>query len=166
MKDSLHFDQQFIGNLGALSSAASIVGGIAYLPMSRYMSLRSLLYFSMVTGALATLSTFYLVDRESAIILTAAGGVVNMIALIAGLTMAAEYCPKGAESFTYAVLMSCHNLCNPISELSGGLLYDSVFNDPSLTIFQRLAPLIYISAACTLVPFLIMPFLKFDKKQR
>ena len=142
MKDSLHFDQQFIGNLGFTGSVASIAGGVVYLFMSRWMSLRSILYFSMIAGTLATFSTFLLVDRESAVILTLGGSAVNMIALIAGCTLAAEFCPKGAESFTYAILMSCHNLCNPVSELSGGLLYDHVFNDPSLTIFQRMTPLI------------------------
>ena len=125
MKDSLHFDQQFIGNLGSLGSIASIAGGVVYLFMSRWMSLRSILYFSMIAGILATLSTFLLVDRESAVILTLGGSAVGMIALIAGCTLAAEFCPKGAESFTYAILMSCHNLCNPVSELSGGLLYDT-----------------------------------------
>jgi len=48
------------------------------------MSLRSILYFSMIAGTLATLSTFLLVDRESAVILTLGGSAVGMIALIAG----------------------------------------------------------------------------------
>jgi MFS family permease len=160
----LHFDQNFIGELGSLGAASSIVGGLLFLVMARWMNLRQLLYFSIVTGTISGLSMLWLLGETSAIVITVSGGIIGMVALITALSLAAEFCPAGSESFTYAVLMSCHNVCNPLSELTGGLLYDHVFYDPGLPIFHALIPLIWISSAFTLLPIVIVPFLKFGNK--
>jgi hypothetical protein len=80
-----------------------------------------------------------------------------MIATIASLTLAAEFCPSRAEGFAFAGLMSISNLADIFSNNVGAFLYDHVFQ-------SRLAPLIIVSAASTAVAFFLVPLLRLDDK--
>jgi hypothetical protein len=73
------------------------------------------------------------------------------------MALAAEFCPKGSESFTYAVLATMHNLTNPLSETSGAILYDHVF-------VHNLTWCIWISTLFTLVALPMVPYLKLPSK--
>jgi hypothetical protein len=161
----------------ALTGGTTAVVTLGTALAARSLNLKQLLYFSIITGTLAGLTTLWLLGPVSAVIITITGGILSMVALVAGLSMAAEFCPKGSESFTYAVLMSMHNVCNPLSESTGGYLYDHVFDEKwamahhlldghMWTIYERLVPMIWISSAFTLLPILIVPFLKFGNKPK
>src|SRR5262245_63834143 len=52
----------------------------------------------------------------------------------ASLTLAADYCPKRSEGFTFAALMSITNLASALADNVGALLYQHVFS-------SRLSPL-------------------------
>jgi hypothetical protein len=80
-----------------------------------------------------------------------------MIATIASLTVAAQHCPKRAEGFAFAALMSISNLADICSNIAGAWLYDDVFAG-------RLAPLIVVSAAATAFALVLVPLLGLGKR--
>ncbi len=75
-----------------------------------------------------------------------------MIATIASLTLAARHCPRRAEGFAFAGLMSVSNLAEICSINAGAYLYEHVFD-------SRLGPLIVVSAATTALTLLLVPWL-------
>ena len=106
------------------------------------MSSKALLYLSIVLGTLSAASFLLLADEVTAAIVNFANGAAMMIATIASLTLAADYCPKRSEGFAFAGLMSIMNLAEMCSNTVGALLYEHVFD-------SRLGPLIIVSAATT-----------------
>ena len=85
------------------------------------------------------------------------GGVAGMIANVATLTLAADYCPKRSEGFVFAAMMSVTNLATPLDDTIGSLLYEHVFD-------RALAPLILVSAGATALVFLLVPLLRLGDK--
>ena len=74
---------------------------------------------------------------------------------IASLTLAAATCPRRAEGFAFAGLMSVMNLADLASTTVGAWLYDDVFAG-------RLGPLIIVSAASTAFALVLVPLLRLD----
>jgi len=153
MTDELKFSQSYIGILGAIASAGWIAGALVHRWLLRGMSSKALLYLSIVLGTLSAASFLLLADPITAAIVNFANGVALMIATIASLTVAANYCPKRAEGFAFAGLMSVMNLAELCSNTVGAWLYDDVFE-------ARLGPLIVVSAASTAVALVLVPLLR------
>ena len=106
MTDELKFSQSYIGILGSIASAGWIAGALAHRWLLRRMSSKALLYLSIVLGTLSAASFLLLTDEVTAAIVNFANGAAMMIATIASLTLAADYCPKRSEGFAFAGLMS------------------------------------------------------------
>ena len=157
MTDELKFSQAYIGILGSIASAGWIAGALAYRLFLRKMSSKALLYLSIVLGTLAAASFLLLADEVTAAIVNFANGAAMMIATIASLTLAADYCPKRSEGFAFAGLMSIMNLADVFSNNVGAYLYEHVFHD-------RLGPLIIVSAASTAFALVLVPLLRLDGK--
>ena len=157
MTDSLHFSQGYIGTLGAISSAGSIAGALLYRWFLTEMTSKRLLQLSIVLGTISTASFLLLFNEASAAVLNFCSGVALMIAMVATLTLAADYCPKGSEGFAFAVLMSVTNLATSASDNVGALLYEHAFN-------SSLTPLILVSAAFTAFAWLLVPLLRLGDK--
>lgn len=155
MTDELKFSQSYIGILGAIASAGWIAGALVHRFLLRGMSSKALLYLSIVLGTLSAASFLLLADPVTAAIVNFANGVAMMIATIASLTLAADYCPRRAEGFAFAGLMSIMNLAELCSNTVGAWLYDHVFDG-------RLGPLIIVSAASTAVTLVLVPLLRLD----
>ena len=82
-----------------------------------------------------------------------------MLATVATLTLAADYCPPRAEGFAFAVLMSIINLANTLADNVGSFLYTHLFH-------YNLTPLVLLSAAFTAFAFVLVPLLRLgDKRQ-
>jgi MFS family permease len=82
-----------------------------------------------------------------------------MLATVATLTLAADYCPPRAEGFAFAVLMSIINLATSAADNVGSFLYTHLFD-------HNVRPLILISAAFTAFAFVLVPLLRLgDKRQ-
>ena len=158
MTDELKFSQQFIGLLGAVSSAGWIAGALIYRWGLRGMTSQALLYLSIVAGAAATSAFLLLHDSATAVALNFAAGMAAMISMVAALTLAADFCPKRSEGFTYAALLSVTNLAMSLGDNLGSFLFEHVFG-------SRLAPLILTSAAVTLVAGLFVPLLRLGSKR-
>lgn len=152
MTDRLHFSQSYIGTLGAIAATGWIAGAVLHRWLLRRLSARSLLYLSIVLGTASAASFLLLTGEVSAAIVNFANGLAQMIATIATLTLAAQYCPARAEGFAFAGLMSVSNLADICSINAGAFLYEHVFDG-------RLGPLIVVSAATTAVAAVLVPWL-------
>jgi predicted MFS family arabinose efflux permease len=157
MTDTLHFSQEYIGVLGSIASAGWIAGGLLHRWLLWRMSSKALLYLSIVLGTLTAASFLLLGGELSAAVVNFANGVAAMIATIASLSLAAHYCPRRAEGFAFAGLMSVLNLADIGSNNAGAFLYERVFDN-------HLAPLIVVSAATTAFAFVLVPLLRLDRE--
>jgi MFS family permease len=153
MTDELRFSQQFIGILGAVSSAGWIAGALLYRWQLRGMTSQALLYLSIACGTAATLLFLLLADPVAAVIVNFLAGIAGMIGMVASLTLAADFCPERSEGFTFAALLSITNLAMSLGDNVGSLLFEHVFAG-------RLAPLILVSAAGTAIAAPFVPLLR------
>ena len=159
LTDELKFSQGYIGILSSISAVGWIFGALLYRPIFGSLTLKQLLNVSIGFGAIATASFLFLTNEASAAVIYFGSGFAGMLAMVATLTLAADYCPPRAEGFTFAVLLSVGNLASTLANNIGSLLYADIFD-------HSLRPLVVISAAVTAVAFLVVPLLKLgDKKQ-
>jgi len=157
MTDDLKFSQAYIGELGSISAAGGIVAALLYRRLLGRLTLKVLLNVSIAFGTAATLSYLLLLNETAAAVLSFWSGVSAMLALVATMTLAADYCPPRAEGFSYAVLMSIINLANAAADNVGSFLYTYLFH-------ANLTPLIWLSAAFTALAFVLVPLLRLGDK--
>ena len=153
LTDHLHFSQAYIGDLTAIGSAGWVAGALLHRWALERLPTRALLNLSILGGTLATLAFLLLRGEPSAAAVYFLNGVAGMIANVATLTLAADHCPKRAEGFVFAALMSVSNLALPVADNVGSYLYERAFAG-------SLAPLIVVSAAATAAVFLLVPLLR------
>jgi MFS family permease len=158
MTDDLKFSQEYIGILGSISSAGWIAGALLYRRFFKGITARTLLNFSILFGTLTTAAFLLLWDEAAAAVINFFSGLAGMIAFVATLTLAADYCPQRAEGFAFAALMSITNFSGALSDNIGSFLYEHLFN-------RNLDPLILVSAAFTAVAFAFVPMLRLRDKR-
>jgi MFS family permease len=158
MTDDLQFSQEYIGILGSISSAGWIAGALLYRRLLKGISARTLLNLSILLGTLTTAGFLLLSDQATAAVVNFCSGIAGMIAFVATLTLAADYCPQRAEGFAFAALMSITNFSAALSDNLGSFLYEHVFH-------RRLDPLILVSAAFTALAFAFVPLLRLRDKR-
>jgi MFS family permease len=158
MTDELKFSQEYIGILGSINSAGWIAGALLYRRFIKGITARALLNLSIVLGTIATAAFLLLWSEASAAAINFFTGIAGMIAFVATLTLAADYCPPRSEGFTFAVLMSVTNFAGALSENLGSLVYEHLFH-------RQLDPLILVSAAFTALAFFFVPLLRLGDKQ-
>ncbi|HRD75498.1 MAG TPA: MFS transporter [Hyphomicrobiaceae bacterium] len=156
--DTLKFEQDFIGLLGAVASAGSVLGAFAYWQVISKMPLRRQLVLAIVMGTIGTLLYLLLLTphgftKPLAIAIDFMLGAAAIMALLATLTLAAQACPPKAEGFTFAALMSVLNGFAQLAAIVGARLYTNVLD-------KSMAPLIIISALFTAACFLLLPLLR------
>jgi MFS family permease len=159
MTDNLKFRQGFIGLLGSITSAGWIAGALLYPRLLENLSSKRLLNLSIALGTVTTAAYLVLVNETSAVILSFCSGFAAMLATVATVTLAADYCPQRTEGFSFAVMMSLINLATASGDVIGSYLFDHQFH-------HRLTPLILVSAAFTAFAFVLVPLLRLgDKRQ-
>ncbi len=157
LTDRLGLSQAYIGILTAIGSAGWIAGAVVHRRFLEGLSSRALLNLSLAGGVVATLAFLLLRGPGTAAAVYFLNGLAAMIASIATLTLAADYCPARSEGFVFAALMSLTNLATPMGDNIGAFLYEHTFN-------RALAPLIIVSAAATALVFLLVPLLRLGAK--
>jgi MFS family permease len=158
MTDELKFSQEYIGILGSISSAGWIAGALLYRRFLKGITAKTLLNSSILFGTLATAAFLFLWDEATAAVINFFSGFAGMIAFVATLTLAADYCPQRAEGFAFAALMSITNFSGAVSDNIGSFLYAHLFN-------RHLDPLILLSAAFTALAFAFVPMLRLRDKR-
>lgn len=152
MTDRLGFSQALVGLLSSVNAAGWIAGGLLYRWALRNLDTPTMLRLSILAGTATALAYLGLTGPSTAIAVYFAAGVSGMLANIATLTLAAETCPKGAEGFGFAALMSVINIATPLSDTIGAALYEHAFAG-------RLPPLIVVSAGFTAAALLLLRFM-------
>jgi MFS family permease len=159
MIDSLKFPQGYIGILGSVTSAGWIVGALLYHQLFDGLTSKRLLNLSIALGTMTTAAYLLLFNQASAAVLSFCSGFSAMLATVATVTLAADYCPPRSEGFSFAVMMSLINLATASGDIVGSFLFDHLFHN-------KLAPLILVSAAFTAFAFVLVPLLRLgDKRQ-
>jgi MFS family permease len=159
MTDNLKFPQGFIGLLGSITSAGWIAGALLYPRLLENLSSKRLLNLSIALGTVTTAAYLLLVNETAAVILSFCSGFAAMLATVATVTLAADYCPRRTEGFSFAVMMSLINFATASGDIIGSYLFDHQFH-------HRLTPLILASAAFTAFAFVLVPLLRLgDKRQ-
>jgi MFS family permease len=159
MTDSLHFSQGYIGILSSIAAAGWVLGALLYRRFLGELTLKNLLNLSIALGTLTTAAFMLLTNEASAAAIYFCSGFSAMLATVATLTLAADYCPPRAEGFAFAVLMSIINLATSAADNVGSFLYTHLFD-------HNVRPLILISAAFTAFAFVLVPLLRLgDKRQ-
>jgi MFS family permease len=157
MTDELSFSQEYIGILGSISSAGWITGALLYRRFLKGITAKTLLNLSILFGTLTTAAFLLLWNEAAAAVINFFSGFAGMIAFVATLSLAADYCPQRAEGFAFAALMSITNFSGALSDNIGSYLYEHMFN-------RRLDPLILVSAAFTALAFAFVPMLRLRDK--
>jgi len=158
MTDELKFSQEYIGILGSISSAGWITGALLYRRFLKGITAKTLLNLSILFGTLTTAAFLLLWNEAAAAVINFFSGFAGMIAFVATLSLAADYCPQRAEGFAFAALMSITNFSGALSDNIGSYLYEHMFN-------RRLDPLILVSAAFTALAFAFVPMLRLQGKR-
>jgi MFS family permease len=157
MTDDLKFSQQYIGALGSIGSAGWIAGALFYRRFLKGITASALLNLSIALGILATAAFLLLWNEALAAAINFFNGIASVIAFVATLSLAADYCPQRSEGFAFAALMSITNLTGALSENLGSFFYEHLFH-------RQLTPLILVSAAFTTVAFVFVPLLRLGDK--
>jgi MFS family permease len=158
MTDDLKFTQEYIGILGSISSAGWIAGALLYRRLLKGVTAKALLNLSILFGTVTTAAFLLLRDETTAAVINFLSGAAGMIAFVATLTLAADYCPQRSEGFAFAALMSVTNLSGALSDNIGSVLYEHAFH-------RHLDPLILVSAAFTALAFAFVPLLRLHDKR-
>jgi MFS family permease len=159
MTDRLQFSQSYIGILGSIQAAGWVIAALLYPKLLTDLTLKKLLNLSIVCGTLATLAFALLSSEVSAAIIYFCSGVAAMLAMVASLTLAADYCPPRAEGFSFAMLMSVSNLASLLADNVGSFLFTHMFD-------HHLTPLVLIAAAFTAAAFVLVPLLRLGNKRQ
>ncbi len=149
MRDELHFTKLYMGFLGTLGSAFSILGAVWYWRVSKRIDLKKWLFISTVVSAVSTFAYLYL-TKTSILAYTVLFGIASMATQLIVMDFCARICPKGKEATTFALIMSVLNLGTFLSGIVGGKLYDLVGYNW----------LVIISGIATLLCLLLIPYLK------
>jgi Na+/melibiose symporter-like transporter len=158
MVDVLSFDQQFIGQLTALTSVGGLVGAILYTRLLANKSVSFRATFAVIAASCVIL-TFHLLTQPSsyasqlAPVLNVLSGTIMQIGALTIFALAALACPPRAEAFTFAALMSLYNGAEQFSAIIGSRLYDQYFD-------QQLGPLLWVASGSFLLCLLMLPLLR------
>ena len=152
MTDRLKFSQGYIGVLNSIAAAGGIAAALFYAAYLRDLGTRTMLYLSIVTGVLATLSFVMMMGPITAAVAQFSYGAASMWTLVASLGLAADCCPKRSEGFAFAAMIAVTNLAGALADNVGSYLFEQVFG-------SEITPLIIVAAAFTAVNFVLVPLL-------
>ena len=149
----LGVDESFNSVLDTVSSVGMTVGSALFLGlMVNRFSTRSLIAIGLISAAVGMVPFFFITSKVAAWIAYLTYGCGYMLATLASLSLAAEACPRRAEGFVFAAMMSLSNLSQSYSDKLGSTLYEGYYG-------HNIHPLIGISIAFTLAGLLLLPFL-------
>ena len=146
MRDEWHWSKTWIGTLGTIGSAMSILGAFIYYKTSKKLNLKVCLTWSVFIGVITTLAYLYFTP-VSAVVYDIITSVIGMFVQLLLLDFMARNTKSGMEATSFALLCSVNNMAGTADSLTGAWLY------PIL----GLKGLIIISALCS---FLCLPLIK------
>ena len=156
--DELGFSQQYIGILNAVDSAASIIGALIYVPLSRSLPLRRLINVAIGLSVIMLLTYLAYRGEMSALLIHIIWGITGMVTTLAFLDLAARACPPRAEATFFALLMAIFNLGTLASQNIGAHLYTELGEGSFAYTW-----LVIISTTATAAIWLLVPFIHIER---
>jgi len=120
-RDVFKWSGTFMGIIGAIASAVSIIGSFIYYKYSKKLNIKKILYWSVFAGASTTLCYLYFTP-VSAIVYACLFSVIGMFIFLNIMTLMAKSSIKGKESTSFALLCSINNLAGTCSMVVGAWL--------------------------------------------
>jgi Na+/melibiose symporter-like transporter len=151
------FSEQFAGNMVSLQAFASMLAAALYAGYSKRLTVRQLVWLSIVMGVLATTSYWGLAGQRSSAAISIVVGFVYMTGMIVQLDLAARVCDTETAGTTFALLMSLSNLAVGLSAALGGHLYEWIADGTDYTFAFRM--LVGIGALFTCGCVFLVPVL-------
>jgi hypothetical protein len=153
LEENLKLDETFFGTMDGVQSIGMTVGSAIFLlTMTGRLSMRTSIAIGLIANAVLTLPYFFVTGKVSVLVASGLWGVGYMLASLSTLSLAALACPKRAEGFVFAAMMSLVNLARQYSDKAGGSLY--------VNYVQRdIRPLIGMTIGLTLLGLIIVWFL-------
>ena len=148
-RDVFKWSGTFMGMLGAITSAISIIGSLLYFKYGKKINIEKCLFWSVFLGAFTTLCYLYFTP-VSAVLYGIVFSAIGMFIFLNIMTFMARSTIPGKEATSFALLCSINNLSSTFSSLMGAYLYPKI----------GLNSLICISA---ITSFLCLPFIKYLK---
>jgi MFS family permease len=145
-RDIFKWSWSFMGTLGAIASAVSIIGSFVYYKIARNINTEKILFWSVFIGASTSLCYLWFTPI-SAIVYSIVFSMVGMFIFLNIMTFMAKSSIKGKEATSFALLCSINNLAATCSTLAGAYLFPKI----------GLQPLIILAAATS---FLCLPLIK------
>jgi folate/biopterin transporter len=163
--NELHFEPEFLGRVGLVTSMASLVGVWIFQRFLKTISFRVIFTWSILLSASLGMTMLLLVTHANralgiddhwfslgdSLVLTVMGQIAFMPVLVLGVRL----CPPGVEATYFALLMSVNNLAGLVSyELGAGLMHLIGINENN---FDNLWLLVLLTNLSTILP---LPFVK------
>ncbi len=120
-RDSFKWGKVWIGTLGTLSTVFGVIGALLYYKFSQKINMKQWLYYSVLLGALTTLSYLYYTPL-TAIAYEVVYSFLGMFIFLMIMDFMARHSIKGLEATSFALLCSINNLSVVASNLSGAFL--------------------------------------------
>ena len=139
-RDIFGWSKMWMGTLGAIVSAISVLGAIFYFHYSKKLNIRKWLFASVFIGATSSLCYLYFTPFTAVLYGVIFASVGLFIQLIMLDFMARTSLP-GKEAVSFALLCSITNFAGTCSSLSGAYLFPKI----------GLRPLIILSALTSFV---------------
>jgi MFS family permease len=155
---SLGVDESFNSLMDTVSSVGMTAGSAFFLlVMTRRFSTRNAIAIGLLTLAAGTVPFFFIKSKPAAWFAYFTFGFGYMMAGLAVLSLAAEACPRRAEGFVFAALMSINNFSMMYSDKLGSWVYEKPLK-------YNIHPLIAASIGFTLIALIILPFLPTERE--
>lgn len=145
-RDVFKWSGTFMGGLGAITSAVSIIGSVLYFKYGRKINIEQCLFWSIFIGALNKLCYLYFTPVTS-IIYGIVFSCIGMFVFLNIMTFMAKSTIPGKEATSFALLCSVNNLAGTASTFTGAYLLPKI----------GLQPLIILAAVMS---FLCLPLIK------
>lgn len=153
MTTTLQLSDEFVAGMDGVFSIGAIVGaGAFYLLTLAKPSMRRMQVIGILVGAAGMLPYFAMQGQTSAVVASLTWGFGYMVGNLATLSLAAAACPKRAEAFVFAALMSAGNFASSQADVWGSQLYEG-------PCARDITPLLWLSVGLTLAGLLFVPFI-------
>ncbi len=159
MVDALHFSKQFLGDLGAWSSAGEIIGIALYGLLAPRLPVRVIVGGTVALTVALYAPLFWLRDTHSAPWTGLAASVAGIAVNLGISTVAARACPPRIEAMVFGLVLAASTLGGALSNKIGAAIYVSFGQGAGGNLTHGWDALLLIGIASALCCAFFLPFL-------
>lgn len=142
----------------SFNSAGCVLGAVIFLTLiSNRLPMRGILAVGILANCISMIPFFFVNGKIGAWAAYGIFGIGYQIGNLSMLALAASACPKRAEGFVFAAMMSMLNFSAQTADNIGASLYTRAFE-------QHITPLLLISVGLSALALPILPFVPLKSK--